>query len=229
MSAHLIISSHMLGEKRVGQIVDGKTLGNDETIQEAIDGGYVVGKKEVIGQSVKGVLKAMADGVAKDGNGRKVNEFFSLQPYVKGRLDEPTDDIDKSKLAVRLVARALKELGVDTSDWSFTVEGTSSDTLNISSVTTGEEIGVITIGKSVEFNGFGLETKEGDTVSWTVEGTAKSGTVPASLLSGDWTRLNVGATALSELNDPQYNGKVIVWKLKIGGKTAVKSATIRVS
>jgi len=229
MGAHITIATQMLGNKRVGRIVDGKTLDNDATIQEAIDYGFVVGKKEVIGQAVKGVLKAMADGVAKDGNGRKVNELVSLQAYAKGRLDDITDEIDKTKIDVRVVARALKELMPDTTGWSYTVEGSTSGTLSVSSITTGEMIGEIVVGEDVDINGYGLAIGTGDTVKWAVTGTAKSGTVDASKLSGSWTRLTVTGNALAELNDPQYNGKTIVWTLKIGGKTVVKSATLRVN
>jgi len=229
MGAHITIATQMLGDKRVGRIVDGKTLGNDETIQEAIDYAFVVGKKEVIGQSVKGVLKAMVDGIARDGNGRKINEVISLQPYAKGRLAEVTDNIDKSKLSVRLVARALKELAPDTRDWTFSVEGSNSNTVTVSSITTGEVIGEIVVGENIALNGFGLALGEGDTVRWAVLTTTKSGTVAAAKLSGTWTRLTVTGDALAELNAPEYNGKVIVFTLTVGGKTVVKSATLRVN
>jgi len=229
MSAHITIATHMLGDKRVGQIVNAKTLNNDETIQEAIDYAYVVGKKEAIGQTVKGVLKAMSDGVSRDGNGRKINELISLQPFMKGRLEDVTDNVDKSKLNVRLVARALKELAPDTRDWSFTVEGSASSTVTVSSITTGEVIGEIVVGENIALNGFGLELGASDTVKWAVTGTAKSGTVAAAKLAGTWTRLTITGDALAELAAAEYNGKIIVFTLTVGGKTVVKSATLRVN
>lgn len=226
MGAHITIATHMLGDKRVGRIVDGKSLDNDATIQEAIDYGYVVGKKEVIGQAVKGVLKAMSDGVAKDGNGRKVNEFVSLQAFAKGRLDDITDEIDKSKITVRTVARALKELKPDTTGWGYTIEGSSSNTLSITSVTSGEVIGEVMVGAAVDMNGYGLTYNQmTDSVKWAVVGTSKTGTVLAEHITSDWTRLTVAAAAFGTLA-PSDKGKTIVFTVKIGGKTVVKSATL---
>lgn len=55
MATQVKIDTHDLNGVRVGQIVDNPGLDSDATVQEAIDYGYVVGKKEAI--------KAQADGV----------------------------------------------------------------------------------------------------------------------------------------------------------------------
>ena len=229
MAANMTVVTNLLNGRRVGRFANRKTLSNDETIQEAIDGGYVVGKKEIIGATAKGVLRGMVVGVQKDGNGRKINEFISLQPYAKCHLDDPTDPVTKDNCRVRVVARALKEMQPDTSGWSFALEGASSDTLNVTTVTTGEVIGEIVVGEDVDFNGFGLTMGEGDTLRWSVPGTEKSGTVADAKIESAWTRLPVTGDALAELASPEYNGKTIVFVLKVGNATVSKSATLKVA
>ena len=229
MAANMTVVTNILNGRRVGRFANRKTLGNDETIQEAIDGGYVVGKKEIIGTTAKGVLRGMVVGIQKDGNGRKINEFISLQPYAKCHLDDPTDPVTKDNCKVRVVARALKELQPDTSNWSFAIEGASADTLNITSVTTGEVIGEIVVGENVDFNGFGLAMGEGDTLRWSVPGTEKSGTVADAKIESSWTRLTVTGDALAELASAEYNGKMIAFVLKVGNATVSKSATLKVA
>jgi len=229
MAANMTVVTSLLRGRRIGRFATRKTLTNDETVQEAIDGGYVVGKKESIGANAKGVLRAMAMGIQKDGNGRKVNEFVSLQPYAKCYLEDPTDSVTKDNCRVRVAARVLKEMQPDTSDWSFALEGASSDTVNISTVTTGEEVGVVVIGENVELNGFGLSMGSGDTLKWSVVGTEKTGTVAAAKISSAWTRITVTGDALSELDSAAYAGKTIVFVLKVGNATVSKSATIAIA
>jgi hydroxymethylpyrimidine pyrophosphatase-like HAD family hydrolase len=100
----------MLGEQRVGRIEDLVTLDNDTTIQEALDYGYVVGKKESIKQLVSGVLKAMVDGIKKDGDGRKIDNFLSINAYARAYLKDVTDDFNRLNGKIALRARMLKEL-----------------------------------------------------------------------------------------------------------------------
>ena len=227
MGAIVKVTTSSLGGNVVAHVDNPKTLSNNETIDEAISLGYVKGDRTQIGYNAKGVLKAMIKGISKDGNGRKIDEMFSVQPYTQGRLDDVTDDITKEKVTVVARARALKELKLDDSDWTVTVEGTTGN-LRISSITTGESSGVITVGEAIAINGFGLALSEGDSVKWSVTGTDKSGTVASEHLSGDMTRLNIAAAALAELASAEYNGKTIVWTLKIGGNLGVKSAVLEV-
>ena len=227
MGAQVTIATHLLNGRRVGQVVDPKGLDNNATIQEAVDYGYVMGKIEQIGYNAKGVLKSMINGISKDGNGRKIDEFFSIQPFTQGHLDDITDDIDRDKISVVAHARALKNLKLDTSDWTITLEGTTGD-LTINSISTGETTGVIVVGEDVAINGFGLRLSDGDSVKWSVLGTAKSGTIAAASLSGDMTRLTIDGDALSELDSAEYDGKTIVFTLAIGSNRGVKSAVLKV-
>ena len=227
MGAKITIETHLLGDKRVSQIVGGKTLNDDETVQEALDYGYVTGKKDLIRSNAHGVLKSMLVGIQKDGNGRKIDEFFSLQPVTHGKLDDITDDISKDQIGVGVKARALKQLTIDTSDWDITVEGSTGE-LDITSVTTGEESGQILLGEAVHINGSGIQLGEGDTVKFYVPNTEKSTptTISAEYLTSDATRITIAAAAFSELSGEEYAGKTIVFDLKIGNSRAVKSATI---
>jgi len=226
MSATITIQTHLLGDQRVGRIMNTKTLDANETIAEALRSGYVVGKPDAIRMAVKGVLKAMIDGISRDGDGRKIDAKFSIQPVANGRLDDICDDIDKSKLTVAAVARALKDLQLDTTGWTIILEG-STGSLRIDTISTGEETGVVKVLEDVAFNGTDLDSGTA-TVKWAVLGTTAAGTVAAAKVTADATRLTVTGDALTELNQATYNGKTIVFTVQIGNKKAVKAAVLQV-
>lgn len=229
MGAKLKIATTVLGDRRVGMIVENPGFDSDATIQEAIDNGYVVGKKEVIKAQVEGVLKAMYKGVEADGNGRKIDEIISLQPYAIGSLEDPTDDVTKAKIGARLVARMLKEMKLDASRFSFIIEG-ATGTLRITVITTGEEEGVIIIGEAVEFNGFELEMGEGDKITYAIPESGVTGEVDRSLVTASKSRITLAPGALAELAaDGANNGRDIVFTVKIGNKKVVKSAVMRIN
>ena len=115
------IQTHDLAGRQVGRIVDLETLDSTATLKEAIDYGYVTGKQPVLASVLEGVLKAMVDGVKKDGNGRKIDEFLSINAFLRGRLEDICDEINRKTAKVSLRARMLKEFVVDTSNWSFFV------------------------------------------------------------------------------------------------------------
>lgn len=225
MGASITIATSALNGVLLPRIADPKTLGEAETINEALEGGYVIGKADQIAYNVKGVLKSMVRSIAKDGNGRKIDSLFSIQPTIKGGLKDITDDVDRSKIRVVARARTLKDLRLDTSDWTISVEG-STGNINVNAISTGEKTGEIVVGEAVGINGFGLRMGEGDSISWSVPGTSASGTVDAALIDSDMTRITVGAAALAALNDPAYNGKRISWSLRIGNNRAVKTAVL---
>jgi len=227
MAANMTVVTNLLNGRRVGRFVNGKTLTNDETIQEAIDGGYVVGKKEAIGQSAKGVLRGMVVGIQKDANGRKINEFLSLQPYLKGKVEDPTDNVTKENCAVRIVARTLKELQPDISDWSFFLENASVGSLVITSISTGEEVNEIVLGEAIDLNGFGLTMGTGDSLKWSVLGESASGTVAQAKITSEWTRITLASDVLDTIKTAAYDGKTIAFELKVGNQTVTKTALLR--
>ena len=69
------VMTGMLNGHRVGRFTDLVTLGSEETLREALEYGYVTGKASSLAAVAEGVLKAMVDGIRKDGNGRKIDEF----------------------------------------------------------------------------------------------------------------------------------------------------------
>lgn len=218
------IGTHMLGEQRVGRIEDLVTLDNDTTIQEALDYGYVVGKKESIKQLVSGVLKAMVDGIKKDGDGRKIDNFLSINAYARAYLKDVTDDFNRSTGKIAIRARMLKEFTLDVSGWSFLVEGAIGQ-LDLTSITTGRKIGEVDLGQNVSLNGKGLDGEV--TVAWKVDETGETGTIGASHITNDETRVTINRDGWQELFDETYDGKTLIFTVTIGNKKAVKSAVIR--
>lgn len=218
------IDTQLLGGVRVGHIVDNPGLDSDATVQEAIDYGYVVGKKEAIKSQAEGVLKAMVRGVERDGNGRKVDGIVSIHAFATGKLDDITDEITKDKIGAVLRARMLKDFKVDVSDWSFVIEG-ATGTFRISVITTGEKEGEIVLGEAVKLNGIELTMHEGDTIDYLVPETGVKGSILSEAATSDPTRITLQGEALSSLKeDAANNGRDIVFTVKIGNKKAIKSA-----
>lgn len=229
MSAIIKVATHVLGDRRVGQIVENPGFDTDATVQEAIDYGYVVGKKEIVRAQVEGVLKAMFAGVNADGNGRKIDEVISLQPFAVGSLDDPTDDITKERIGARLVARMLKQMNLDASGFSFVIEG-STGTLRVTVVTTGEEEGVIVLGEETKLNGMELEMGPGDSIRYRIPESGVEGDVAPGQVTSEATRITLAKEALASLAaDPANNGRDIVFTVRIGNRKVVKSATMRIA
>ena len=67
----------------------------------------------------------------------------------------------------------------------------------------------------------------GDTVSWSVPETGLSGTVGASFITSDATRITIARDGLQELFDAANDGKTVVFTVRIGNKKSVKSATMK--
>ena len=220
------VATRVLNGRRVGYFVDLVTLGSAETLKEALDYGYVTGKQSSLAAVAEGVLKAMIDGIKKDGNGRKIDDFVSINAFAKGSLKDICDELNKQDVKVSVRARMLKEFKVDTTAWSFVIEG-STGTFTIEVITTGEKLGEIVLGENVKLNGKGLTMGEGDSVSWSVPETGESGTVASAFVTSDATRITIARDGLQELFDAANDGKTIVFTARIGGKKAVKSATMK--
>ena len=140
--------------------------------------------------------------------------------------DYVRDIVTKVRVKVSVRARMLKEFKVDTTDWTFIVEG-STGTFEIEVITTGERLGQIVLGENVKLNGKELTLGEGDTVSWAVPETGASGTVNASFITSDATRITIARDGLQELFDAENDGKTVVFTVKIGNKRSVKAATMK--
>ena len=220
------VATHVLNGRRVGHFVDLVTLGSAETLKEALDYGYVTGKQSSLAATAEGVFKAMIDGLRKDGNGRKIDDFLSINAFARGSLKDICDELTKANVKVSARARMLKEFKVDTTAWSFVFEG-STGTFIIEVITTGEKLGEIVLGENVKLNGRELAMGEGDTVSWSVPETGLSGTVAAQFVTSDATRITIARDGLQELFDAANDGKTVVFTVRIGNKKSVKSATMK--
>ena len=224
----VIINTHNLNGRNVGQITNLEALDGDATLLEAINQGYVTGKQPVLASIVEGVLKAMVDGVNKDGNGRKIDGYLSINAYLANRLANICDEINRKNAKINLRARMLKEFKLDTSGWNIIVEGSMGE-FQLEVVTTGERLGEVVTGKNVLINGKNLTLGEGDTVSFSVPEMGVERTVSAANVTSDASRITVARDAWQELFDEDYDGKTVVWTVKIGNKVARKAAVIRYS
>ena len=220
------VATHVLNGRRVGYFVDLVTLGSAETLKEALDYGYVTGKESSLAAVAEGVCKAMIDGIKKDGNGRKIDDFISLNAFAKGSLKDICDELTKQNVKVSVRARMLKEFKVDTTEWSFIIEG-STGTFTIEVITTGEKLGEIVLGENVKLNGKELTMGEGDTVGWYVPETGESGTVASTFVTSDATRITIARDGLQELFKATNDGKLVVFTVRIGNKKSVKSAVMK--
>ena len=72
-------------------------------------------------------------------------------------------------------------------------------------------------------------TKTGETirVDWKVEGTDKSGTIPADKVTSNISRIDIAADALAELASEEYDGKKVVFTVRGNFSSAKISATLR--
>lgn len=221
------VATNVLGDKRVGRFINVVLLDSKTTIKEAIDMGYVTGKSTAIEALVKAVFKAMADGIRKDGNGRAIDNFVSINAFPKGGyMADPCDELDRSTLKVNLRAQMLKQFDVDASAWSF-LFGNETVNFILESITTGETLGEIALGEDVLINGRDIELADGDTVSYRIPETGESGTLGASDLGSGTNRITVPHELLAELVTPTNDGKRIEWSVRIGNRVAQKSATMR--
>lgn len=221
----LKVQVYDLNGRKVGRIIDQKTLDSDATLEEALRNGYVVGQKTSIKGNIESVLRCMVDGIQRDGNGRKIDGYVSLNAFPKGIIKELTDEYTAKDVVVR--ALMLKEFNdkVDPSKFSILIEGATGSFL-IETITTGEKSGQIVLGKDVALNGSNLVMGEGDSITWKVPETGATGTVSASYVTSDATRITIGRDGLQELFVPENNGKDIVFTVKIANKVATKIASM---
>ena len=162
--------THTLGDQLVGQFAEEDGLDTDATLSEALEYGFVTSmQKEALLAQIQGVFKAMIRGVETDGNGRKIDGFVSINPFARGRLDDICDEYTASVAKVVAIARMLKEFDIDTSDWSFVIEG-SVGSIVVNVVTTGEAVGFVRSGEDIMINGLHLaaHAADGDIVKFKV-------------------------------------------------------------
>ena len=219
-----IVLTHTLGDQLVGQFAEEDGLDTDATLSEALEYGFVTSmQKEALLAQIQGVFKAMIRGVETDGNGRKIDGFVSINPFARGRLDDICDEYTASVAKVVAIARMLKEFDIDTSDWSFVIEG-SVGSIVVNVVTTGEAVGVVRSGEDIMINGLHLA---GASVGFELPDGHHYGIAPEYVTS-DESRVTIDKDGLADLAAHAADGDIVKFKVTVGNSIGYKSAIYRV-
>ena len=179
--------------------VNKQTVPLDGAIAEALAGNYCTGQKTLIRNFFFGLMQSMADGVRRDGHARQIANFLTVYPVFKGEIDMDRG-YDPEVNGVMIRARLLNEMELDISDWSFEDVTEGKRSFKLDSIKAGPVIGEYVVGEIGNVNGKDLpSTEAGETlrVHWAVEGTDKSGDIPAAKLASDVSRIDIAADATS--------------------------------
>lgn len=216
--------THTLGDQLVGQFAEEDGLDTDATLSEALEYGFVTSmQKEALLAQIQGVFKAMIRGVETDGNGRKIDGFVSINPFARGRLDDICDEYTASVAKVVAIARMLKEFDIDTSDWSFVIEG-SVGSIVVNVVTTGEAVGFVRSGEDIMINGLHLA---GASVGFELPDGHHYGIAPEYVTS-DESRVTIDKDGLADLAAHAADGDIVKFKVVVGNSIGYKSAIYKV-
>ena len=211
------------------QFVNKSTVGLSGAIDEAIEGNYVLGQKPLILNSFIGLMGSMCAGVQRDGHARQIGNYLTVYPQFKGEVDLDKG-YDPEKNAIQIKARLLNEMEIDISDWTFQDVTLGKKAFTLQSVHAGGVLGVYNLSAAGEINGKKIPNSaagEDVRVDWAVEGTDKAGTIDASKVTSNVTRIDIAADALDELKQPEYDGKTIVFTVRGNYSNAKIPATIR--
>ena len=209
--------------------VNKQTVPLDGAITEALAGNYCTGQKTLIRNFFFGLMQSMADGVRRDGHARQIANFLTVYPVFKGEINLDRG-YDPEVNGVMIRARLLNEMDLDISDWSFEDVTPGKKSFTLTSCTTGEVIGEYRVGEIGHINGKELPSTlmgEEIRVHWAVEGTNKSGDIPAAKLSSEADRADIAADALAEIASEEYDGKTIVFTVRGNFSSAKISATLK--
>ena len=209
--------------------VNKQTVPLDGAITDALAGNYCTGQKTLIRNFFFGIMQSMADGVRRDGHARQIANFLTVYPVFKGEIDlERGYDPEVNGVMIR--ARLLNEMDLDITDWSFEDVTEGKRSFRLTSCSTGEVDGEYKVGELGHLNGKDLpSTEAGETlrVHWEVEGTDKSGDIPAAKLSSEIDRIDIADDALAELAHDEYDGKTIVFTVRGNFSSGKISASLR--
>ena len=209
--------------------VNKQTVPLDGAITEALAGNYCTGQATLIRNFFFGLMQSMADGVRRDGHARQIANFLTVYPVFKGEIDMDRG-YDPNVNGVMIRARLLNEMDLDITDWSFEDVTPGKRSFALTSCSTGEVIGEYRIGEIGHINGKELPSTlmgEDIRVHWEVEGTEKSGDIPAAKLSSETDRADIAADALAEIASEEYDEKTIVFTVRGNFSSAKISATLK--
>ena len=209
--------------------VNKQTVPLDGAVKEALAGNYCTGQATLIRNFFFGIMQSMADGVRRDGHARQIANVLTVYPVFKGEVDLDRG-YDPAVNGVMIRARLLNEMDLDITDWSFEDVTEGKRSFKLTSCSTGEADGEYKVGELGHLNGKDLPSTEAGEelrVHWEVEGTDKSGDIPAAKLSSEIDRIDIAEDALAELALDEYDGKTIVFTVRGNFASAKISATLR--
>ena len=209
------------------QFVERQTVPLETSVREAIDGLYVLGQEELVRANFFGLMRSASDGIRRDGHARQIGDYITIYPVVTGEIDLDYG-WNPAVNGVRIIARLLNELELDITNWSFEDVTPGKQSFKLNTVSTLGVEGVAEVGKTVAINGSGLPKTDAIRVDWAVEGTDKSGTIPAAKVTSDDVRADIAEDALAELASEAYDGKTIVFTVRGNFSSAKISATLKV-
>ena len=160
------------------RLVGGKTVPLETSIKEAKAAGYVLGDEELVKRQFEGLVKCMRDGTEADGMARQIGGWVTVYPVFVGPIDL-AKGFDPEKNGVRIRMRLLNEIDVDITDWEFRDVTPGRTPFTLDSASTGELVNAVKVGDPIHVNGRPFPSHDALRVDWAVEGTDKSGTIPA--------------------------------------------------
>lgn len=86
------------------------TLDYDQVLDEVIGRGFLNVSKPMLKMILEHTLDTMVTNTLKDGNSRRLGDYFMLQLEVKGGFDSPDDQFDANRHKLALKLRPLKAM-----------------------------------------------------------------------------------------------------------------------
>lgn len=86
------------------------TLNYEAVLDEVIERGFLNVSKPMLRMIIEHTLDTMIENTLKDGNSRRLGDYFVLQMEVCGRFDSPDDQFDANRHRLALTLRPLKAL-----------------------------------------------------------------------------------------------------------------------
>ena len=92
------------------RLADRYALDYDEVLDEVIGRGFLNVSKPMLKMILEHTLDTMVTNTLKDGNSRRLGDYFMLQLEVKGGFDAPDEQFDASRHKLALKLRPLKAM-----------------------------------------------------------------------------------------------------------------------
>ena len=97
-------------ETYVARLAQRYTLSYDEVLDEVMGRGFLNITKPTLKMILEHTLETMIANTLRDGNSRRLGDYFMLQLEVKGRFDSPDEQFDDKRNKLALKIRPLKAM-----------------------------------------------------------------------------------------------------------------------